>query len=68
MLEENSPLAFAAHMFGEAAMNLTMTAAPDLHEKDLAKVYFDGLVLNRNVSSQTVEGISTPPRLQHDVS
>jgi len=51
-----------------AAINLTMTEAPDLGTQDLVKVFFNGLILQNDTSKQTIANIPTPPRLEHDIS
>lgn len=66
--EETSPFAFVVPVMKAAAINLTMTEAPDLATQDLVKIFFNGLVLNNGTTSQSVEGIAMPPRLEHDLS
>jgi len=66
-IANEGPLTFAAPLYGNKAINLTMTHSPEL-SNDLVKIYFDGLILNNNESYTNTKGIQTPPRLQHNVS
>lgn len=66
--EEHNPLAFAVNLAKGAAVNLTMTQAPDLSTQDLVKIYFDGLILENNKTYENVKGIKAPPRLEHSLS
>jgi hypothetical protein len=45
-----------------------MTQAPDLTTQDLVKIYFNGLILENGNTSQSIEGIVAPPRLEHSLS
>jgi len=52
--EEHNPLAFAVALAKGAAVNLTMTQAPDLSTQDLVKIYFNGLILENNKTYENV--------------
>jgi len=66
--EETSPLAFAVPLFDNAALNLTMTASPDLSTQGLIKVYFNGLILENGKARESIGGIPVPPRIEHFLS
>jgi hypothetical protein len=51
-----------------AAVNLTMTEAPDFETQDLIKLYMNGLFVQNGTSPLSIDGIARPPRLQHNTS
>jgi len=67
-IANEGPLTFAVPLMKNAAVNLTMTQSPDLSNQDLVKLYFDGLILENNKTSESVSGIAAPPRLEHSLS
>lgn len=67
-IANEGPLTFAVPVYKDISINLAMAQAPDLKTHDLIKVYFNGLILANNKTSQTIDGIQTPPRLEHSLS
>lgn len=62
------PTTFAIPIKNGIEANMTMTQAPDLRTHDLVKIFFNGLMLANNKTSETIQGIQTPPRRLHDLS
>lgn len=68
LVQKEGPYSFVMPLYKQASINLTMTEAPDLRTQDLIKFYFDGLILDRKEVKETVQGVTTPPRIPHYLS